>query len=213
MTHHRPDGSGLDPESPAAPPNPPHRTSTADFKDRFGGGPAAAGLHEAVTMRMAPMSPAELAAPISRAPEKKKGSPVVGFLVLAALVAVPIIAFTSCGSDHEASGPAATTPTTVDRAAVESTVRSNRDAMDLIYIQTLDKEGIPYTSKDGAISLAHVICDDMDSGTTAMDVANKMMAANSTLAAPHKLTLDQLGEMMGAATQAYCPAHVPELGH
>ncbi|WP_157184375.1 hypothetical protein [Nocardia niigatensis] len=115
MTHNHPDRSGLDPESLAALPTRPRGPSTADFKSRFGGGDGpglsggVAGVHEAVTMPMAPVTPAALATPGSVAPEKKKGNPVVGFLVLAVLVAVPIIAFTSCGSDNHASHSAEAT--------------------------------------------------------------------------------------------------------
>ncbi|MFJ4653829.1 DUF732 domain-containing protein [Nocardia sp. NPDC088792] len=139
--------------------------------------------------------------------EKKKPHPIAALLGLAVGVVVAFVGFSSCGSHHQESSAQPSTSTTVDRAAVESAVRSNTDAMDLLYIGTLDKDSIPYANKEGAIALAHTICSDLDSGTSATDVATKLAAVNSVY------TNEQLGELMGAAVQAYCPAHVPELGN
>ncbi|MFD9615063.1 hypothetical protein ACFWWS_37450, partial [Streptomyces sp. NPDC059083] len=57
------------------------------------------------------------ATPEPIAPEKKKGNPVVGLLELAMLAAVPIIAFTSCGSHDSATGGTSTPQTTSAAAA------------------------------------------------------------------------------------------------
>ncbi|MFE3081760.1 DUF732 domain-containing protein [Nocardia tengchongensis] len=149
------------------------------------------------------------------APEKKKeGNAFVGFLVIGALIAVPIFMFTSCGSNDNASGPASTSSavapaSTVVAPAAEqpgvpsptpSTAWTHEQITDLAYIATLDKYHVPYSSKEAAIRVAHNVC-------TARAAGDSETAVGLTIVKSGYFSFDEAGAIVGAAEAGYCPEY------
>lgn len=83
---------------------------------------------------------------------------------------------------------------------------ANQDPQDQIFVGNLEKQGIPYVNKAGAITLAHAVCTALDNGTPPAGVAHILRTSTGTAYSD-----SQLGFILAAAVQSYCPAHVSAL--
>jgi hypothetical protein len=68
------------------------------------------------------------------------------------------------------------------------------------FLGALSSKGITFTSKQAATAAAREVCDELDQGKQASDVANNVMA-QSALDAYHA------GFFVGASIGAFCPRH------
>ena len=77
------------------------------------------------------------------------------------------------------------------------------NADDTDFMNYLQSHGINLGSTQQTVNMAHVMCQDLDSGYTQKDEVD-------TLTGSHKLTQAQAEAFIGAATAEYCPAkHSP----
>lgn len=67
-----------------------------------------------------------------------------------------------------------------------------------VFISALESEGIPFSSSDNAIELAHAVCEYAGAGQDKTQIALEIME-------PAGWTPEQSGFFVGAATQSYCP--------
>jgi hypothetical protein len=74
------------------------------------------------------------------------------------------------------------------------------DAIDTNFISALKAKGIDFPSPQAAIIAGHQVCDELDSGRAASDVANDVMG-NSNLDGYHA------GFFVGVSVAAFCPRH------
>jgi len=86
---------------------------------------------------------------------------------------------------------AVTAPTAHADSAVDS---SNN------FVGALSSKGITFTSRQAAIAAGHEVCDELDQGKQATDVANNVMT-NSPLDGYHA------GFLIGVSITAFCPRH------
>lgn len=68
------------------------------------------------------------------------------------------------------------------------------------FLDALTSRGITFTTKPAAIVAAHEVCDELDQGKQASDVANNVMTL-SNLDGYHA------GFFVGASIAAFCPRH------
>jgi hypothetical protein len=68
------------------------------------------------------------------------------------------------------------------------------------FLGALNSRGITFTSKPAAIAAGHEVCDELDQGKQASDVANNVMTL-SNLDGYHA------GFFVGASIAAFCPTH------
>jgi Protein of unknown function (DUF732) len=68
------------------------------------------------------------------------------------------------------------------------------------FLGALTSRGITFASKQAAIAAAHEVCDELDQGKQASDVANNVMTL-SNLDGYHA------GFFVGASIAAFCPRH------
>jgi hypothetical protein len=68
------------------------------------------------------------------------------------------------------------------------------------FLGALTSRGITFTTKPAAIAAAHEVCDELDQGKQAGDVANNVMTL-SNLDGYHA------GFFVGASIAAFCPRH------
>lgn len=73
------------------------------------------------------------------------------------------------------------------------------DDTDDIFITVIEDEGIPFSTAEDAISLAHAVCDYVAAGQKPEQVAVE-------ISEPANWTIEQSGFFVGAATQSYCPS-------
>ncbi|MEU6580684.1 DUF732 domain-containing protein [Nocardia sp. NPDC046763] len=144
-------------------------------------------MHEAMTMQMAPVTPA---APEPVAPEKKKkGNPVVGFLALGVVVAVLIFAFSSCGSSHDDSA-----------------------SQDTQYLMALDRDNVPHGMFSNILKLGQAVCKDLDKPMSLNQVLGEVegLSEDKTTTVQHpypvpRFTTQQSQAIVYDAIQVYCP--------
>ncbi|MGB8389074.1 DUF732 domain-containing protein [Mycobacterium sp.] len=72
------------------------------------------------------------------------------------------------------------------------------DDNDAAFLTALDRHGIKYGTRDGAIASGHLVCSKINGGETATQVAQDVMG-NSNLDGYHA------GYFVGASIAAYCP--------
>lgn len=77
---------------------------------------------------------------------------------------------------------------------------AHADAVDGNFVNALNTKGITFASAQAAISAAHEVCDEMDSGRASSDVANDLMQQSS-------LDGYHAGFFVGVSIAAYCPRH------
>ncbi|OBF60731.1 hypothetical protein A5787_18345 [Mycobacterium sp. 852002-50816_SCH5313054-b] len=77
---------------------------------------------------------------------------------------------------------------------------AHADAVDDAFLGALTAKGIHFGSPGKAIIAGHEVCDELDNGKSAAQVASTVQA-NSGLDGYHA------GYFVGAAIRAYCPAH------
>lgn len=70
---------------------------------------------------------------------------------------------------------------------------------DDIFIGVLQDEGVPFSTADNAIALAHAVCEYVGAGQAPEQVAVE-------ISGPANWSVEQSGFFVGAATQTYCPA-------
>jgi hypothetical protein len=81
---------------------------------------------------------------------------------------------------------------------------AHADANDNNFIALLNSEGITdHVSPSHAIEAAHSVCQKLDGGESATNVANDVLN-NSSMPAYHA------GYFVGAAIKVYCPQYTPE---
>ncbi len=80
---------------------------------------------------------------------------------------------------------------------------AHADAIDTNFISALQAKGINFASPQAAIIAGHQVCDEMDSGRAAGDVANDVMGS-SNLDGYHA------GFFVGVSVAAFCPRHAGE---
>ncbi|KUI00986.1 DUF732 domain-containing protein [Mycobacterium sp. IS-3022] len=73
------------------------------------------------------------------------------------------------------------------------------DETDDVFISVIEAEGIPFSTPEDAIVLAHAVCDYVAAGQAPEQVAVE-------ISEPANWTVEQSGFFVGAATQSYCPA-------
>lgn len=74
------------------------------------------------------------------------------------------------------------------------------DAVDSNFLGALKGKGIDFAAPQTAIVAGHQVCDELDSGRAASDVANDVMGS-SNLDAYHA------GFFVGVSVAAFCPRH------
>jgi hypothetical protein len=74
------------------------------------------------------------------------------------------------------------------------------DAIDTNFMSALQAKGINFASPQAAIVAGHQVCDELDSGRAAGDVANDVMGG-SNLDGYHA------GFFVGVSVAAFCPRH------
>ncbi|MGE0217099.1 DUF732 domain-containing protein [Mycolicibacterium sp.] len=72
------------------------------------------------------------------------------------------------------------------------------DTMDDVFISVLEDEGVPFSTADNAIALAHAVCEYVAAGQPEEQVAVE-------ISGPAGWSVTQSGFFVGAATQTYCP--------
>lgn len=77
---------------------------------------------------------------------------------------------------------------------------AHADAVDGNFVNALNSRGITFASAQSAISAAHEVCDELDSGRASSDVANELMQQSS-------LDGYHAGFFVGVSIAAYCPRH------
>lgn len=77
---------------------------------------------------------------------------------------------------------------------------AHADAIDTNFIAALQAKGINFASPQAAIVAGHQVCDELDSGRAAGDVANDVMGS-SNLDGYHA------GFFVGVSVAAFCPRH------
>jgi hypothetical protein len=77
---------------------------------------------------------------------------------------------------------------------------AHADAVDGNFVNALNTKGITFASALSAISAAHEVCDELDSGRASTDVANDVMQQSS-------LDGYHAGFFVGVSIAAYCPRH------
>jgi hypothetical protein len=77
---------------------------------------------------------------------------------------------------------------------------ANADAVDNNFLTALSSNGINFASGQNAIAAGHQVCDELDQGRQASDVANDIM---------NQTNLDgyHAGFFVGVSIAAYCPRH------
>jgi hypothetical protein len=80
---------------------------------------------------------------------------------------------------------------------------AHADAIDGNFVSALKSKGINFASPQAAIIAGHQVCDEMDSGRAAGDVANDVMGS-SNLDGYHA------GFFVGVSVAAFCPRHAGE---
>ena len=73
------------------------------------------------------------------------------------------------------------------------------ESKDTVFIGVLQDEGVPFSTADNAIALAHAVCEYVAAGQPAEQVAVE-------ISGPAGWSVDQSGFFVGAATQTYCPS-------
>jgi Protein of unknown function (DUF732) len=68
------------------------------------------------------------------------------------------------------------------------------------FVGALSSRGITFTSRQAAIVAGHEVCDELDQGKQASDVANNVMT-QTTLDGYHA------GFFVGVSIAAFCPSH------
>jgi hypothetical protein len=68
------------------------------------------------------------------------------------------------------------------------------------FLGALSSRGITFTSKQAAIVAGHEVCDELDQGKQASDVANNVMTQTD-------LDGYHAGFFVGVSIAAFCPAH------
>jgi hypothetical protein len=81
-----------------------------------------------------------------------------------------------------------------------SAATAHADAVDTNFLGALKGKGIDFASAQTAIIAGHQVCDELDSGRAASDVANDVMGS-SNLDAYHA------GFFVGVSVAAFCPRH------
>lgn len=77
---------------------------------------------------------------------------------------------------------------------------AHADAVDSNFLGALSSRDITFASAQAAIVAGHVVCDELDQGRQASDVANDVMT-QSNLDAYHA------GFFVGVSIAAFCPRH------
>jgi Protein of unknown function (DUF732) len=77
---------------------------------------------------------------------------------------------------------------------------AHADAVDGNFLNALGSRGITFASPQSAIVAAHEVCDELDSGRAASDVANDVMQQSS-------LDGYHAGFFVGVSIAAFCPRH------
>lgn len=77
---------------------------------------------------------------------------------------------------------------------------AHADAVDTNFLGALKVKGIDFASPQAAVVAGHQVCDELDSGRAASDVANDVMGS-SNLDAYHA------GFFVGVSVAAFCPRH------
>ncbi|MGC2653751.1 MAG: DUF732 domain-containing protein [Mycobacterium sp.] len=80
---------------------------------------------------------------------------------------------------------------------------AHADAIDTNFVSALQAKGINFASPQAAIVAGHQVCDELDSGRAAGDVANDVMGS-SNLDGYHA------GFFVGVSVAAFCPRHAGE---
>ncbi len=73
------------------------------------------------------------------------------------------------------------------------------DDTDAVFINTIQNRGIPFSTSDDAIALAHAVCEYVAAGQPAEQVA-------AEIGGPANWSVEQSRLFVGAATQYYCPS-------
>ncbi|QBI96032.1 hypothetical protein SEA_MISSDAISY_52 [Mycobacterium phage MissDaisy] len=90
-------------------------------------------------------------------------------------------------------------------AAIYSASPSEATSMDDLFIAALQAEGVPYyDNPDGAIELAHTVCDALDAGVGIGTVTLTVAQSGDGY-----WTVEQAGYFVGASIGAYCIEHAP----
>jgi Protein of unknown function (DUF732) len=69
------------------------------------------------------------------------------------------------------------------------------------FVGALTSRGITFTSKQAAVAAGHEVCDELDQGKQASDVANTLMTESQNLDGYHA------GFFIGVSIAAFCPSH------
>ncbi len=77
---------------------------------------------------------------------------------------------------------------------------AHADAVDTNFLQAISAKGINFASSQAAIVAGHKVCDELDQGRQAEDVANDVMT-QSNLDGYHA------GFFVGVSIAAFCPRH------
>lgn len=80
---------------------------------------------------------------------------------------------------------------------------AHADAIDGNFVSALKAKGIDFPSPQAAIVAGHQVCDELDSGRAASDVANDVMGS-SNLDGYHA------GFFVGVSIAAFCPRHAAQ---
>lgn len=137
----------------------------------------------------------------------------IGLLFFAFFVACSVNMISGAASSPRApelSRPAtpATSPTTTAQSpaplpAAAPTPTDDPEAItDAAFLLSLDNDHITYSSPDAAIAEAHAICNQFDAGANWGQVVGAMVEG-----AQGSYTPAQIGFIMGASVQGYCPQH------
>jgi len=77
---------------------------------------------------------------------------------------------------------------------------AHADAVDNNFLNALGSRGITFASPQSAIVAAHEVCDELDAGRAASEVANDVMQQSS-------LDGYHAGFFVGVSIAAFCPRH------
>jgi hypothetical protein len=84
-------------------------------------------------------------------------------------------------------------------AALYFSAPAHADAVDSVYLDTLDHFGVPYVSEQTAIDGGYAVCSAFDDGLSLIRVVR--------IAVESGFTVDQASYLAGAAIGAYCPEY------
>ena len=124
---------------------------------------------------------------------------IIVTVIMTGLVCLTLAA---CGSDGSRAGESQFEP------APATAYTTPEPSPELRFLQTIDGQGVPYTTREKAVQGGKTICQQLDAGTGWFVLAAALYVKWGPQGGAEKpLTQSQVGTVMRAAVVAFCPQH------